>query len=47
MPLGVYTEPEKLVRDVFHKLDTLLLENPAAWHFWGEASRFFEAKTVS
>jgi hypothetical protein len=39
--LGVYTEVAPLGEALFKKLDELILETPVAWHFWGEAPRFF------
>jgi hypothetical protein len=41
MPLGVYDDARALIRDVFRHLDGALAEDPAAWHFWSEAKRFF------
>jgi phosphatidylinositol dimannoside acyltransferase len=37
-----YSEVDAMVRDVFSELEHAIIENPAAWHFWGEAERFFE-----
>jgi hypothetical protein len=39
--LGVYQDVDLLIRDVFHHLEMAIVENPPAWHFWGEAPRFF------
>lgn len=33
---------EKMADQVFAELEKLIVESPAAWHFWGEAERFFE-----
>lgn len=30
-----------LVDQVFHELESVIREDPPAWHFWGEAERFF------
>jgi hypothetical protein len=40
-PLGVYDDLPTLIRDVFQHLDTAMAQDPAAWHFWSEAERFF------
>ncbi|MDR2990793.1 MAG: hypothetical protein LBU72_02455 [Burkholderiaceae bacterium] len=40
-PLGVYGDLSELIRDVCRQLNTTLAQDPAAWHFWSEASRFF------
>ncbi|MDR0479089.1 MAG: hypothetical protein LBH31_04670 [Burkholderiaceae bacterium] len=40
-PLGVYDDLSTLIRDVFQYLDTAMTQDPAAWHFWSEAARFF------
>ncbi|MDR0274974.1 MAG: hypothetical protein LBI48_06485 [Burkholderiaceae bacterium] len=39
--LGVYDDLTALIRDVFRHLDTALTQDPAAWHLWSEAARFF------
>jgi len=39
---GVYQDVDALIRDVFLVLEQAIRETPAAWHFWGEAERFFE-----
>jgi len=39
--LGVYQDVQLLIRDVFLHLETVIKENPPAWHFWGESARFF------
>ena len=39
--LGTSTELPELVKTVFGELELLVIENPAAWHFWGIAERFF------
>lgn len=41
IPLGVHTDVHMLIQAVFAELEKLLLAQPAAWHFWGEAQRFF------
>jgi hypothetical protein len=41
--LGVYEDVPTLIHDVFSYLDTALTEDPAVWHFWSEAERFFRA----
>lgn len=33
---------EEMTQQVFSELDNIIQECPAAWHFWGEAERFFE-----
>lgn len=38
---GIYEDLGALTRDVFLELDAALQEEPAAWHFWSEADRFF------
>lgn len=38
---GIYEDLGALTRDVFRELDAAIQEEPAAWHFWGEADRFF------
>ena len=40
--IGIYGDVEALIKDVFHTLDQAIRENPAVWHFWSEAERFFE-----
>ena len=40
-PLGVWQDVDTLVPAVFDLLEAALREEPAAWHFWGEAPRFF------
>ena len=40
-PLGVWQDVDALVPAVFDLLEAALREEPAAWHFWGEAPRFF------
>ena len=42
-PLGVRQDLDTLVPAVFDLLEAALREEPAAWHFWGEAPRFFRA----
>lgn len=46
-PLGVWQDLEALVAAVFGLLETALREESAAWHFWGEAPRFFRAPPPS
>lgn len=41
-PLGIYSDLNTLVQDVFQILEKAIIEDPAAWHFWGESERFFE-----
>ena len=38
---GVYGDVDALIKDVFLVLEQAIQETPAAWHFWGEAERFF------
>lgn len=40
--LGACSEPEKLMKDGFAFLDVAIRTQPAAWHFWEVAPRFFE-----
>lgn len=42
-PLGVWQDMDALVPAVFSHLEQALREESAAWHFWGEAQRFFRA----
>ena len=42
-PLGVWQELDALVAAVFEHLEAVLREESAAWHFWGEAPRFFQS----
>jgi len=39
--LGVAEELPALIDGVFAHLNTLMAQDPAAWHFWSEAPRFF------
>ncbi len=41
--LGVWQDLDTLVPAVFNLLEAALREESAAWHFWGEAPRFFRA----
>lgn len=41
--LGVWQDLDALVAAVFSQLEAVLCEESAAWHFWGEAPRFFAA----
>ena len=41
--LGVHQDVDELIATVFTELGKLITENPAAWHFWSEADRFFVA----
>lgn len=41
--LGVWRDLDGLMHAVFSCLDKALREDSAAWHFWGEAPRFFSA----
>ena len=45
--LGVYQDVDLLIRDVFRHLELAIVENPPAWHFWGEAPRFFRDNAVA
>ena len=38
---GVRDDVDALITDVFLVLEQAIRETPAAWHFWGEAERFF------
>lgn len=38
----IYHDVDALIQDVFLELEQAIIENPAAWHFWSEAERFFE-----
>ena len=40
--LGSRNEVEPLIREVFGYLEAAIEEEPAAWHFWSVAPRFFE-----
>jgi hypothetical protein len=40
--LGVRRELQPLIRDVFVHLASAIEDEPAAWHFWSVAPRFFE-----
>ena len=46
-PLGVWQDLNALVPAVFDLLEAALCEESAAWHFWGEAPRFFRAPPSS
>jgi hypothetical protein len=39
--LGIYDDLSALIRDVFRHLDAAMAQDPAAWHLWSEAERFF------
>jgi len=39
--LGIYDDLSALIRDVFQHLDAAMAQDPAAWHLWSEAERFF------
>jgi len=39
--LGTRAEVEPLAREVFSYLELAIAEEPAAWHFWSIAARFF------
>lgn len=45
--LGVLQDLDALVLAVFGHLEAVLCEESAAWHFWGEAPRFFYAAPPS
>jgi lauroyl/myristoyl acyltransferase len=40
--LGLRRELESLISEVFSYLEAAITEEPAAWHFWSVAPRFFE-----
>lgn len=44
VPLGVHDNVEMLVKAVFAQLQNAMETDSAAWHFWGEAPRFFRDK---
>lgn len=44
--LGVSGSVDELAISVFSELEKLLVEDVAAWHFWGIAERFFKSPTV-
>jgi phosphatidylinositol dimannoside acyltransferase len=37
---------DELIMNVFSQLENLIKEQPAAWHFWAEANRFFVSDVV-
>jgi len=39
--VGVPNSLDEVAQQLAARLDQLIRENPPAWHFWGEASRFF------
>jgi len=41
-PLGERRDLEPLIKEVFSYLESAIREEPAAWHFWSVAPRFFE-----
>lgn len=41
--LGVPANLDALLAELAAELDSLIRENPPAWHFWSEAQRFFRA----
>ena len=41
--LGAYDSVDALADALFSRLNRLIAENPAAWHFWAIAERFFNA----
>jgi hypothetical protein len=43
LPLGVRTDLSALIREVFAHLERAIESEPAAWHFWSVAPRFFES----
>ena len=45
IPLGIWQDLDTLVPAVFNHLEAALCEESAAWHFWGEAPRFFSPPT--
>ncbi len=44
-PLGLRGDVSTLAQEVFDELDKNIRQEPAAWHFWGEAPRFFSPDT--
>jgi len=40
-PLGVRDDVGLLAQEIFKELDQVIQAEPPAWHFWGEAPRFF------
>jgi len=40
-PLGTWSDTGLLAQTLFDTLDAAMREEPAAWHLWGEAPRFF------
>ena len=42
--LGLRDDLAALMQEVFGELDQAIQAEPAAWHFWGEAPRFFRAR---
>jgi len=45
--LGVYADVSALMRDVFRRLDVVMAQEPAAWHFWSESARFFSREDAA
>jgi len=41
-PLGIHSDLDELMRQVFAYLEDAVREDPVAWHFWAVAERFFE-----
>lgn len=39
--LGIYSDVDSLVADIFLQLDAAIQESPPSWHLWSEAPRFF------
>ncbi|MDL2338649.1 MAG: hypothetical protein QFE16_12480 [Pseudomonadota bacterium] len=39
--IGVHSDVDTLVREVFLELEKAITDNPQAWHFWSESERFF------
>lgn len=44
--LGVWQDLDALASAVFSHLEMALQEKSAAWHFWGEAPRFFKMPSI-
>ena len=45
-PVGVATDLQDLVTEVFAHLDTVIASQPAGWHFWSESPRIFTNKSI-
>ena len=42
IPMPFKENIEEMAQQVFSELENIIRECPPAWHFWGEAERFFE-----